>query len=107
MSDRPGYGRSDPVADPTRSAVASDLAAVVKDIPSDQVALIGWSGGGMFALEAAAVLGSRVRACHSMHPYGGRGNPLGAGRLSSSHGRGPVRSGTSIRSDQRGMQFLR
>jgi pimeloyl-ACP methyl ester carboxylesterase len=60
--DRPGYGRSDPVADPTRSAVASDLAAVVEDIPIDQVALIGWSGGGMFALEAAAKLGSRVRS---------------------------------------------
>jgi pimeloyl-ACP methyl ester carboxylesterase len=60
--DRPGYGRTDPVADPTRSAVASDVAAVVGDIPIDKVALIGWSGGGMFALEAAAVLGSRVRS---------------------------------------------
>jgi pimeloyl-ACP methyl ester carboxylesterase len=60
--DRPGYGRTDPVADPTRSAVAADVAAVVGDIPFDKVALIGWSGGGMFALEAAAVLGSRVRS---------------------------------------------
>jgi pimeloyl-ACP methyl ester carboxylesterase len=60
--DRPGYGRTDPVADPTRSAVASDLAAVVRDIAVDEVALVGWSGGGMFALEAAAALGSRVRS---------------------------------------------
>jgi pimeloyl-ACP methyl ester carboxylesterase len=60
--DRPGYGRTDPVADPTRSAVASDVAAVVGEVGVDEVALIGWSGGGMFALEAAAALGSRVRS---------------------------------------------
>jgi pimeloyl-ACP methyl ester carboxylesterase len=60
--DRPGYGRTDPVADPTRSAVAADLAAVVRHIGVDDVALIGWSGGGVFALEAAAALGSRVRS---------------------------------------------
>jgi pimeloyl-ACP methyl ester carboxylesterase len=60
--DRPGYGRTDPVAEPTRSAVASDLAAVVREIGVDDVALIGWSGGGMFAIEAAAALGSRVRS---------------------------------------------
>jgi pimeloyl-ACP methyl ester carboxylesterase len=34
----------------------------VEDIPVDEVALIGWSGGGMFALESAATLGSRVRS---------------------------------------------
>jgi pimeloyl-ACP methyl ester carboxylesterase len=60
--DRPGYGRTDPVDDPTRSAVASDLAAVVGDIGVDDVAVIGWSGGGMFALEAAATLGSLLRS---------------------------------------------
>jgi pimeloyl-ACP methyl ester carboxylesterase len=60
--DRPGYGRTDPVADPTRSAVAADLAAVVGHIGLDEVALIGWSGGGVFALEAATALGSRVRS---------------------------------------------
>jgi pimeloyl-ACP methyl ester carboxylesterase len=60
--DRPGYGRTDPVAEPTRSAVASDLAEVVGELGVDEVALIGWSGGGMFAIEAAAALGSRVRS---------------------------------------------
>jgi pimeloyl-ACP methyl ester carboxylesterase len=60
--DRPGYGRTDPVAEPTRSAVASDLAAVVSEVGVDEVAMIGWSGGGMFALEAAAALGPRVRS---------------------------------------------
>jgi pimeloyl-ACP methyl ester carboxylesterase len=60
--DRPGYGRTDPVADPTRSAVASDVAAVVGDVGVDDVALIGWSGGGVFALEAAAALGRRLHS---------------------------------------------
>jgi pimeloyl-ACP methyl ester carboxylesterase len=60
--DRPGYGRTDPVADPTRSAVASDVRAVVGEIGVDDVALIGWSGGGMFALEAAAALGRRLHS---------------------------------------------
>jgi pimeloyl-ACP methyl ester carboxylesterase len=60
--DRPGYGRTDPVADPTRSVPAADLAAVVGHLDVHDVALIGWSGGGVFALEAAAALGSRVRS---------------------------------------------
>jgi pimeloyl-ACP methyl ester carboxylesterase len=60
--DRPGYGRTDPIADPTRAAVASDVAAVVGDIGVDDVALIGWSGGGVFALEAAAALGRRLHS---------------------------------------------
>jgi pimeloyl-ACP methyl ester carboxylesterase len=47
--DRPGYGRTDTDAEPTRAAVASDLAAVVGEIGVDEVALIGWSGGGMSA----------------------------------------------------------
>jgi pimeloyl-ACP methyl ester carboxylesterase len=60
--DRPGYGGTDPVTDPTRSAVASDVAALVGELDVDEVAVIGWSGGGMFALEAVAALGSRVRS---------------------------------------------
>ena len=43
--DRPGYGRTDPLADPTRSAVAADVAALVRHIGLDDVALMGWSGG--------------------------------------------------------------
>jgi pimeloyl-ACP methyl ester carboxylesterase len=60
--DRPGFGRTDPVADPKRSAVAADIDAVVRHIGVPEVALIGWSGGGMFALEAAAALGTQVRS---------------------------------------------
>jgi pimeloyl-ACP methyl ester carboxylesterase len=60
--DRPGYGRTDSVAEPTLFAVSSDLADVVDGIGLDEVALIGWSGGGMFALQAAAALGPRARS---------------------------------------------
>jgi pimeloyl-ACP methyl ester carboxylesterase len=60
--DRPGYGRTDPVPDPTRADVAADVAAVADAIDGQDVAVIGWSGGGIFALEAAALLGDRVRS---------------------------------------------
>jgi len=60
--DRPGYGGTDPVRDPTRAAVASDVAAVVDQIAVDEIALVGWSGGGHFAVEAGALLGARVRS---------------------------------------------
>jgi pimeloyl-ACP methyl ester carboxylesterase len=55
--DRPGYGRTDPLAAPKRSAVAADVAAVVRHIGLDDVAVMGWSGGGVFALDAARAIG--------------------------------------------------
>ena len=60
--DRPGYGGTDPVADPTPAAVASDLAEVIDEAHLDLPALVGWSGGGMFAIEAAALLGGRIQS---------------------------------------------
>jgi pimeloyl-ACP methyl ester carboxylesterase len=60
--DRPGYGASDPVPSPQRSAAAEDLEAVVAALELDDVALIGWSGGGQFAVEAAARPGVRPRS---------------------------------------------
>jgi pimeloyl-ACP methyl ester carboxylesterase len=60
--DRPGYGGTDPVADPTRAAVSSDVAWLVDELGLNELALIGWSGGGLFALDAAASLGDRVRS---------------------------------------------
>jgi pimeloyl-ACP methyl ester carboxylesterase len=60
--DRPGYGRTAPLREPSRSAVAADLAAVVEELALERVALVGWSGGGMFAVDAAALLGDRVRS---------------------------------------------
>jgi pimeloyl-ACP methyl ester carboxylesterase len=60
--DRPGYGASDPVAAPTRAAAADDLEAVVGALGLDEVALVGWSGGGQFAVGAAARPGVRARS---------------------------------------------
>ena len=60
--DRPGYGATDPVARPTRGAAADDLEAVVEALGLDDVALVGWSGGGQFAVQAAARPGVRARS---------------------------------------------
>jgi pimeloyl-ACP methyl ester carboxylesterase len=60
--DRPGYGTTDPVAAPTRAAAADDLEVVVGALGLDDVALIGWSGGGQFAVEAAARSAVRARS---------------------------------------------
>jgi pimeloyl-ACP methyl ester carboxylesterase len=60
--DRPGYGASDPVAAPSRAAAADDLEVVVGGFGLDDVALVGWSGGGQFAVEAAARPGVRARS---------------------------------------------
>jgi pimeloyl-ACP methyl ester carboxylesterase len=60
--DRPGYGRTDPGDDPNFAAVAADVRAVTDELHLEEVAVIGWSGGGMFALETAAVLDERLRS---------------------------------------------
>ncbi|MEN3285226.1 MAG: hypothetical protein V7607_6366 [Solirubrobacteraceae bacterium] len=60
--DRPGYGATDPVAAPSRAEAADDLEAVVGALGLDDVALVGWSGGGQFAVEAAARSGVRARS---------------------------------------------
>jgi len=60
--DRPGYGASDPVTAPTRAAAADDLETVVEALGLTDVAVAGWSGGGQFAMEAAARPGVRARS---------------------------------------------
>lgn len=57
--DRPGYGMSDP-APYSLVSVAHDVAAIADTLGLDQFATFGWSGGGPFALAAAAVLGERI-----------------------------------------------
>ncbi|WP_127783718.1 alpha/beta hydrolase [Rhodococcus sp. X156] len=57
--DRPGYGRSSP-APYSLTSIAHDVAAVADAVGLDRFATLGWSGGGPFALAAAAVLGERV-----------------------------------------------
>lgn len=58
---RPGYGGSSD-APTTLASVARDAAAVAAGFGVDRFACLGASGGGPFALAAAAVLGERVSA---------------------------------------------
>lgn len=60
--DRPGYGGTDPVAEPGHEVVADDVLAVVDDLGLDDLALVGWSGGGEFAIRPAARLGRRLHS---------------------------------------------
>jgi pimeloyl-ACP methyl ester carboxylesterase len=60
--DRPGYGGTSAVSDPWRRDAANDVVALLDVLELDQVALVGWSGGGQFAVEAAAALEDRARS---------------------------------------------
>jgi pimeloyl-ACP methyl ester carboxylesterase len=61
--DRPGYGGSDPVPDPTMAGFGADLAALAGALDLRWIALLGWSGGGQYAVAAAAAaLADRVRS---------------------------------------------
>ncbi len=57
--DRPGYGASSPTPFGL-SSVAEDTALVADELGIPQFATLGQSGGGPFALAAAAILGDRV-----------------------------------------------
>src|SRR5687767_6463035 len=46
--DRPGYGGTDPVTDPSFSVAAEDLSSLVQSLNMTDVDLVGWSGGGQF-----------------------------------------------------------
>jgi pimeloyl-ACP methyl ester carboxylesterase len=60
---RPGYGGSTAIADrPTLSVVGRDLAALATLLGMDEYAVIGSSGGGPYAVAAAALDPQRVRA---------------------------------------------
>jgi pimeloyl-ACP methyl ester carboxylesterase len=60
--DRPGYGGSTPAPGRTMASVAADLTALLDTLGIGTCALMGYSGGGSYALGAAAVLGDRVEA---------------------------------------------
>ncbi len=58
--DRPGYGGSDPVANPTFTGFATDLERLADHLWLGQFPIVGWSGGGPYAAACAARLGERV-----------------------------------------------
>jgi len=58
--DRPGYGESPPRGNYSLRAHAADLAALADHLGIERFALFGFSGGGQFALAAAAHLRARV-----------------------------------------------
>ena len=60
--DRPGYGRSDPVAEPTLSGFAHDLERLLDHLWLGQIHVVGWSCGGQYAAACAALLAERVSA---------------------------------------------
>lgn len=60
--DRPGYGSSDARPGRRLGDVAADLAAVADELGIGRFALLGVSGGGLFALAAAARLPERISA---------------------------------------------
>jgi pimeloyl-ACP methyl ester carboxylesterase len=60
--DRPGIGRSTAVPMPAVSAYADELAVLADTLEIDRFSVIGYSGGGPYALAAAAALGSRMQS---------------------------------------------
>ncbi|GAA3587678.1 alpha/beta hydrolase [Kribbella ginsengisoli] len=71
--DRPGYGGSTPAPGRTMASVAGDVEQVADALGIDRFAVVGYSGGGSYALGTAAVLRERVRAVVTLAaiaPYG-------------------------------------
>jgi pimeloyl-ACP methyl ester carboxylesterase len=60
--DRPGYGGSDPVAEPTLAGFAHDLERLLDHLWLGEIRMVGWSCGGQYAAACAALLAERVSA---------------------------------------------
>lgn len=58
--DRPGYGRSDPLPDRRVADTATDVVALLDHLDIARAAVIGWSGGGPFAVATAVYAADRV-----------------------------------------------
>jgi pimeloyl-ACP methyl ester carboxylesterase len=58
--DRPGYGRSTPPAIPSLAVVAEIVTAIADDRGLKRFPVVGFSGGGPFALACGALLPERV-----------------------------------------------
>jgi len=84
--DRPGYGGSTVAPGRTVSSVAGDVAAAADTLGIDEFAVVGYSGGGTYALGCAAALGARVKAVVTLAaiaPYGADGLDWFAGMVPS------------------------
>ena len=73
--DRPGYGGSDPLPPVDVASWNDDLARTADHLGIDRFHLIGVSGGGPYALGAAARLGERIRGLALVCPLGPIQNP--------------------------------
>lgn len=60
--NRPGYGGSTPVTDPSLASAGRDTAAVAASLGLDEYAVFGLSGGGPFAVATAVADPRHVRA---------------------------------------------
>jgi pimeloyl-ACP methyl ester carboxylesterase len=58
--DRPGFGLSTFTAKKSLSAFANDVDLLIEQLGFNQVAVLGWSGGGVFALAYVALFPERV-----------------------------------------------
>ncbi len=59
--DRPGYGESTALDGRTVLTTAADVDALLDHLEIEECSLVGWSGGGPFAVATAYALGPRVR----------------------------------------------
>ena len=74
--DRPGYGGSTAAPGRTIASVAADLTEVADALGVGTFALMGYSGGGSYALGSAAILRERVEAVATfaaIAPYDAQG----------------------------------
>jgi pimeloyl-ACP methyl ester carboxylesterase len=60
--DRPGYGHSDPDPHPRMAGCVADIGVLADHLGLERFGLVGWSGGGQFALAVAAGLPDQVSA---------------------------------------------
>ncbi len=65
--DRPGYGRSDRYPGHlSRMDVATDIGEILDRLGIDRAPVVGWSGGGPYALACAATMPDRVRVAATL-----------------------------------------
>jgi pimeloyl-ACP methyl ester carboxylesterase len=84
--DRPGYGRSTPVAGRDIASAAADVASIADALGIERFAVMGHSGGGTHALACGALLPERVLCTVSMAgmaPFGAEGLDWFAGLTAS------------------------